>query len=182
MGGHDGGAGTTGAGGATPSSGCGKAPPASTRYSIDVGGMMREYILAVPTNYNPNTPYRLIFAWHARGGSAQGTAGTGNSGYYGLRGASNNQAILVSPEGLDFRGNGLGWGNTNGHDIAFLRAMLERFKSGDVHRRGPDFLHRLQLRRHDVVRGRLRRIGPGHRPDGGQRDLAAARAAPRAWR
>ena len=55
-------------------------------------------------------------------------AGTGNSGYYGLKGASNNQAILVSPEGLDFSGNGLGWGNTNGQDIAFLRAMLDRFK------------------------------------------------------
>jgi poly(3-hydroxybutyrate) depolymerase len=71
----------------------------------------------------------LIFGWHPWGGSAQQVAGTGNSGYYGLKGASNNQAILVSPEGLDFGGNGLGWGNTNGQDIAFLRAMLDRFKS-----------------------------------------------------
>ena len=99
------------------------------RYSIDVGGMTREYILSVPSNYNPNTPYRLIFGWHPWGGSAMQVAGTGNSGYYGLKGASNNQAILVSPEGLDFGGNGLGWGNTNGQDIAFLRAMLDRFKA-----------------------------------------------------
>ena len=99
------------------------------RYTIDVSGMSREYILSVPSNYNPNTPYRLIFGWHPWGGSAMQVAGTGNSGYYGLKGASNNQAILVSPEGLDFGGNGLGWGNTNGQDIAFLRAMLERFKS-----------------------------------------------------
>jgi len=99
------------------------------RYTIDVSGMSREYILSVPSNYDPNTPYRLIFGWHPWGGSAQQVAGTGNSGYYGLKGASNNQAILVSPEGLDFGGNGLGWGNTNGQDIAFLRAMLERFKS-----------------------------------------------------
>ena len=56
-------------------------------------------------------------------------AGTGNSGYYGLKGTSNNQAILVSPEGLDFNGQGLGWGNTNGQDITFLRAMLDLFKS-----------------------------------------------------
>jgi polyhydroxybutyrate depolymerase len=121
--------GATGTGGATPSSGCGKAPPASMRYSITVGSMTREYILSVPSNYNMNTPYRLIFGWHPWGGSAQQVAGTGNSGYYGLKGASNNQAILVSPEGLDFGGNGLGWGNSNGQDIAFLRAMLERFKS-----------------------------------------------------
>jgi poly(3-hydroxybutyrate) depolymerase len=99
------------------------------RYSIDVSGMTREYILSVPSNYNPTTPYRLIFAWHPWGGSAQQVAGTGNSGYYGLKGTSNNQAILVSPEGLDFGGMGLGWGNTNGQDIAFLRAMLDRFES-----------------------------------------------------
>jgi len=99
------------------------------RYSIDVSGMTREYILSVPSNYNANTPYRLIFAWHPWGGSAMQTAGTGNSGYYGLKGSSNNQAILVSPEGLDFQGNGLGWGNTNGQDIAFLQAMLALFKS-----------------------------------------------------
>jgi poly(3-hydroxybutyrate) depolymerase len=122
-------AGATGTGGATASTGCGKTPPASARYTIPVGSMTREYILSVPSNYNPNTPYRLIFGWHPWGGSAQQVAGTGNSGYYGLKGASNNQAILVSPEGLDFGGNGLGWGNSNGQDIAFLRAMLERFKA-----------------------------------------------------
>ena len=99
------------------------------RYSIDVSGMTREYILSVPSNYDPNHPYMLIFAWHPWGGSAMQVAGTGNSGYYGLKGTSNNQAILVSPEGLDFNGQGLGWGNTNGQDIAFLRAMLDLFKS-----------------------------------------------------
>ena len=125
-------AGTSGSGGggeATPSAGCGKAAPMSQRYSIDVDGTMREYILSVPNDYDENTPYRLIFAWHPWGGSAQQVAGNGNSGYYGLKGASMDQAVLVSPEGTDFGGNGLGWGNTNGQDIAFLEAMLERFKS-----------------------------------------------------
>jgi polyhydroxybutyrate depolymerase len=120
---------TGGAGGSTPSTGCGKAPPASQRYTIDVGGTMREYILAVPTNYEQNRPYRLIFAWHPLGGTAQGTAGSGNSGYYGLRSASGGAAILVSPEGLPFQGSSLGWGNSGGGDIAFLRAMLDRFKA-----------------------------------------------------
>lgn len=131
-GGNPGSGGTTGAGGgggSRPSTGCGKAPPASNRYTIDVDGMMREYILFVPTNYDQSKPYRLIFAWHPLGGSAQQTAGTGNSGYYGLRGASNGEAILVSPEGLPFQGDSLGWGNTGGRDLAFMRAMLERFKS-----------------------------------------------------
>jgi len=130
--GHTGGSaggGTSGGGGASPSAGCGMSAPASMRYTIDVSGMSREYILSVPSNYDPRHPYVLIFAWHPWGGSAQQTAGTGNSGYYGLKGSSNNQAILVAPEGLDFGGNGLGWGNTNGQDIAFLQAMLALFKS-----------------------------------------------------
>jgi polyhydroxybutyrate depolymerase len=76
--------GMTGGGGASPSAGCGMSPPASMRYSIDVSGMTREYILSVPSNYDPNHPYVLIFAWHPWGGSAQQVAGTGNSGYYGL--------------------------------------------------------------------------------------------------
>ena len=60
------------------------------------------------------------------GGSAQQIA-DGNSGYHGLRGASNNQAILVAPEGQDFQDDGLGWGNANGEDIAFYHAMRDRF-------------------------------------------------------
>lgn len=123
--------GGTGAGGTTPSAGCGKAPPASMRYSIDVSGMAREYILYVPPNYDMNHPYRLIFAWHPLGGNAMQTAGTGSSGYYGLQGASKGDAILVSPEGLPFSGSNLGWGNKNGGDIDFLKAMLAKFK-GDM--------------------------------------------------
>jgi polyhydroxybutyrate depolymerase len=110
-----------------PSTGCGKTAPASGRASIDVAGTMREYILALPENYAPEKAYRLIFTWHAWGGSAQGTAGNGRNGYYGLLGASEGEAILVSPEGLPFGGDSLGWGNEGGQDIAFLNAMLERF-------------------------------------------------------
>lgn len=129
VGGGGGNAGSGGTGGATPSSGCGKAAPANDRYTIDVGGEMREYILNVPMGYDMNKPYRLVFTWHPLGGSAQQTAGSGNNGYYGLVGASAGEAILVSPEGLPFSGSNLGWGNTNGRDIEFLEAMLAKFKS-----------------------------------------------------
>jgi poly(3-hydroxybutyrate) depolymerase len=123
--------GSGGSGGATASSGCGKAAPASDRYSMDVSGTMREYILNVPSNYDPSKPYRLVFAWHPLGGSAQQTAGNGNGGYYGLQGASQGQAILVSGEGLGQNGGtgNRGWWNSGGGDIAFLRAMLDRFKA-----------------------------------------------------
>jgi poly(3-hydroxybutyrate) depolymerase len=129
-GGASGASGTGGTGGSTPSSGCGKAAPMSMRYSMDVSGTMREYILAVPMNYDPMRAYRLIFAWHPLGGSAQQTAGNGSSGYYGMQGASMGAAILVSPEGLEQSGGGnRGWWNQNGADIAFFRALLDKLKS-----------------------------------------------------
>jgi polyhydroxybutyrate depolymerase len=123
--------GAGGSGGAMSSTGCGKAPPASNRYTIDVSGAMREYILNVPSDYEQTKPYRLVFAWHPLGGSAQQTAGNGNNGYYGLQGASQGEAILVSGEGLGQNGDtgNKGWWNSGGGDIAFLRAMIDRFKS-----------------------------------------------------
>jgi poly(3-hydroxybutyrate) depolymerase len=110
------------------SAGCGKSAPASQRYTIDVGGTMREYIIAIPENYDPERAYPVVFAWHPLGGSAQQVAGMGSSGYYGLRAQSDGGAIFVSPEGLAFNGGNLGWANTNGRDIAFLEAMLARFR------------------------------------------------------
>jgi poly(3-hydroxybutyrate) depolymerase len=53
----------------------------------------------------------------------------GGGGYYGLRSQADGAAIFVSPEGLPFNGGNLGWANTGGRDIAFLRAMLERFRA-----------------------------------------------------
>lgn len=113
--------------GPTPSAGCGKTTTLMNgRASIDVGGKMREYILAVPTGYDPKRPYRLVFGWHPLGGSASQVA---NGGYYGLKSKA-DQLILVAPEGLPYNnGSSLGWGNTNGGDIAFLQAMLEQFRA-----------------------------------------------------
>jgi polyhydroxybutyrate depolymerase len=104
-----------------PSAGCSASAAAeSGRFTIDVAGSPREFILALPEGYDATRPYRLIFTWHPGGGSAQGTA----NNYYGLRQLSDDSAIFVSPEGID-----QGWANTNGRDIAFLDAMLARFEA-----------------------------------------------------
>jgi polyhydroxybutyrate depolymerase len=127
-GGSNGTGGTVGTGGAAQSSGCGKAAALmSGKASIDVGGMMREYILAVPAKYDQNKAYKLIFGWHPWGGSAQQVA---SGRYYSLESEANGEAIFVAPEGLEYGGSGLGWGNTNDQDLSFLGAMLERFRSG----------------------------------------------------
>lgn len=105
------------------SAGCGMAPGLSSgRHSINIAGQNREYVVDIPSNYNMNNPYRLVFGWHWRGGSANDVVG---QGYYGLKSLSNGSAIFVAPDrapGTD------GWTNTNGRDMDFLRAMLDELK------------------------------------------------------
>ncbi|MFF0155586.1 RICIN domain-containing protein [Micromonospora sp. NPDC005203] len=110
-------------------SGCGKAPTlASGTHTIQSNGKTRTFILRVPANYNNSNPYRLIFAFHWRGGTMQEIASGGTSGtpwsYYGQQEQSNNSAILVAPQGF-----GNGWGNAGGEDIVFVDDMISRIES-----------------------------------------------------
>jgi len=119
--------GTAGTGGGELSAGCGTPTTLkSERTSIDVDGTMREYVLKLPDDYDPSKPYKLIFTWHWRGGVADDVVSGQIIGgpYYGLESRANGSAIFVAPEGID-----MGWANTGGRDIAFLRAMLDRFNS-----------------------------------------------------
>ena len=109
------------------SSGCGFAPGLSTgRHSLTVNGLRREYIIDIPSNYNANNRYRLVFGWHPLNGRASDIA-QGN--YHQLKGLSNGTAVFVAPDryvsptGQD----DAGWPNTNGRDMDFLRAMLNEF-------------------------------------------------------
>lgn len=104
--------------------GCGSAPELSSgRHSINVNGLNREYIIDIPSGYDMNNPYRLVFGWHWRGGSADNVA---NDGYYGLKGEANGSAIFVAPDRAPGEN---GWTNTNGRDMDFLRAMLDEFRN-----------------------------------------------------
>lgn len=119
------GSGTAAAGGTTKSAGCGSPEGLkSGRATIDVSGSAREYILKMPGSYDGNRPYKLIFGFHARGGNATQVAGSGNDNYYGLASRAGDSAIFVAPEGLD-----AGWRNSDGRDIAFVKAMLAFFNS-----------------------------------------------------
>jgi len=121
---------TTTTPGSRPSAGCGKATTLkSGPASITAADKTREYILALPSNYDPSHAYKLVFAWHPWTGSAQQIE---RGGYYGLQRESNDQAIFVAGEGLNFTQgsqSGLGWGNADGEDVAFYHAMLDLFRS-----------------------------------------------------
>jgi poly(3-hydroxybutyrate) depolymerase len=110
--------------------GCGR-PPALTSgtHTIQSGGKNRSFILRIPAGYDSTNPYRLIFAFHWRGGSATDVSSGGTSGaawsYYGQQEQSNNSAILVAPQGLN-----AGWANAGGEDVTFVDDMIRRIEAG----------------------------------------------------
>ncbi|AVT28164.1 glycosyl hydrolase [Plantactinospora sp. BC1] len=115
----------------TGGTGCGRAPTLSSgTHTIQSNGKSRSFILRIPANYNNTNPYRLIFAFHWRGGTMQEISSGGTSGaawsYYGQQEQSNNSAILVAPQGL-----GNGWGNSGGEDVTFVDDMIQRIE-GDL--------------------------------------------------
>jgi poly(3-hydroxybutyrate) depolymerase len=111
-----------------PSTGCGKKNvPTSGRYNIDVDGTSREYIIKVPTGYESNHPYRLIFGWHGAKYDANWVANgeaplTGP--YFGIESEANGEAIFVAPQALSGS-----WSNQNGRDLAFADSMITEIQS-----------------------------------------------------
>lgn len=112
---------------ADKSAGCGKDPTISSKtYTMTVNGKQRQYIMMLPDRYDKNQPYRLIFTWHPRGGSAtkivqgEDINHGGALPYYGLPPLSNNSAIFVVPNGLNN-----GWANSGGEDITFFDQMVK---------------------------------------------------------
>ena len=109
---------------AATTAGCGKTPALrSGTQTIQSSGQSRNFILRIPDGYSNTRPYRLIFAFHWRGGTMNDVASGGSSGaawaYYGMQEQSNNSAILVAPQGI-----GNGWANSNGQDVTFTDDMI----------------------------------------------------------
>jgi poly(3-hydroxybutyrate) depolymerase len=90
----------------------------------------REFIAALPDNYDPGTPHRLVFAFHGLTGTASQIAGGFGGGFYGLESRMDN-TVFVAPQGLgtDEDPGATGWPNNDGRDIAFVEAMLDFLES-----------------------------------------------------
>lgn len=102
------------------SSGCGKSPPSSGTKTVTINGKQRQYTLQVPQNYNSNTAYKFVIAYHWLNGNMGAVV---NGQYYGLLPLSAGTTIFVAPNGLN-----AGWANQNGEDIAFTDAILQSVK------------------------------------------------------
>jgi polyhydroxybutyrate depolymerase len=123
--------GTGGTGGSSPTSGCGAASwPENGRYTIDIGGTTREYVFTAPDGYDGTTPMRLIFVWHGLSGTIDSMDSQFYS-YYGMGQVNDGSAILAAGQGLPSEpgGTDYGWRNTDGEDVAFVRATVDWFSS-----------------------------------------------------
>src|SRR3954469_10952222 len=122
---------TTGA--VRETAGCGKDPAlTSGTHTTQIGGQTRSYILRVPAGYDRNHPYRLIFGFHWRGGTANDVDSGGTDGYnwsyYGLRrlpDSADKSTIFVAPQGINN-----GWGNSGGQDVTFVDNLLSQLENG----------------------------------------------------
>lgn len=115
---------------AATTTGCGKtATLTSGTYTIQSSGQNRTYILSMPTNYDQNHPYRLIFGLHWLNGTANDVATGGSDGavwaFYGQKQLSNNSTIFVAPQGINN-----GWANTNGQDVILVDDIRNLVETG----------------------------------------------------
>jgi poly(3-hydroxybutyrate) depolymerase len=113
------------------SSGCGSAPTITSGVkTISVGGTSRQYTIRVPSNYQNNKGYKLIYGLHWVGGRMDQVSNGGDTGskgwkYYGLQILANETAIFVAPQGV-----GNAWANSGGSDLAFIDAMNKQIDAG----------------------------------------------------
>jgi poly(3-hydroxybutyrate) depolymerase len=95
-------------------------------YTMTSAGLAREYIVSVPTAYDQNKPYRLVFAMHMMGGSDSGVS---SDGYYKLQPLDTaSTTIFVAPEGYT---DGSPWrtGSNDDKDHIFFDDMVSVLKS-----------------------------------------------------
>ena len=133
----------------------------TTRKSIMIDGVEREYYLHLPKNYNPANPPPMILALHGYGYNAgQGGSEHGGKGFEQVSGfsklADQENVIVAYPSGnqnQNFGWNNDQWWFSKLDDVKFIDALLKR-TSRDYpldqsriyaigYSQGGSFLHRL---------------------------------------
>jgi poly(3-hydroxybutyrate) depolymerase len=139
------------------SSGCGAGRAWTTgERTIMSGSVERVYYVKLPENYNPFTPYPLIFAFHGRSGDYRSFT----EGYYNLQTVVGDDAILVYPNGLPNAAGVTQW--THETDLVFFDDLYHELEQNicfDIsrvfavgHSAGAGFVHTLGCMRGDVLR------------------------------
>lgn len=109
------------------SDGCGQ-DPSNLSTTLTVESKSRSFVLYLPSDYDADRSYPLIFAWHGLGGS-----GAIAQYYFGVEQAAGSDAIIVYPNALPLEtaGGDTGWElNPSGYDFAFFDAMYTAVTDG----------------------------------------------------
>ena len=165
----------SGTGGGAISSGCGNAaaPPGEAVRHLTVQGTDRSFIVSAPAAIDPEVPLSLVFVFHGNGGNGEGMKSMGIQNAPGAQDA----AVFVFPDGLPFKGFGVGWnGRCDGYDMELFDTIVETLSAdycidpGRVFAAGfswgGDMCQSLACCRGDVVRAIAPASGPELYPPG----------------
>ena len=94
------------------------------RRTIDLDGVTREYLVAVPQSYNPAKSHALIFGFHGSGGTREQLRR-----YMNLEQPANGEAIHIYPSGLpQSPGDVAEWNlGQNSPDLVLVDRLLEQY-------------------------------------------------------
>ncbi len=110
--------------------GCGQSAGLATgEYTIISNDVSREYYLKIPSGYNSNRSYPVIFAFHGLGGNYNNFV---DDSCYNLESSVGDEAILVYPNALEFNGEThwdvVQWDDNNA-DLAFFDDLYKDIES-----------------------------------------------------
>lgn len=138
------------------SAGCGRPPPDAPPQSIDIDGVSRELIAAIPKGYDAEHAYRLVLAFHGRTNPAARARR-----YYGLETVDEDGTIFVYPQALRQEDGTFIWRLPE--DLALFNRIIDRFAGRYCiamdaifavgHSLGASFVNSLACARGTVLRG-----------------------------
>jgi poly(3-hydroxybutyrate) depolymerase len=111
------------------SAGCDKpATLTNGKKTITSGGMQREYVIDIPANYDPATPYRLLYVGHGIPGMASDVPGGGWWAFKAEATAANVPAIWIAPGAVT--GVKGAWSTTDNRDHVLFDDILAAAEAG----------------------------------------------------
>ncbi|WP_142848322.1 PHB depolymerase family esterase [Telmatospirillum sp. J64-1] len=141
---------------AAQSPGCGLPPPDALPERLVVEGEERRLIAALPLDYRPDRPHRLIVAFHGRTNPAEQVRR-----YYRLEGADDGRSIFVYPQALRQADGTFVWRLPT--DAVLFDRIVEEFSQRYCiaqeeifavgHSLGASFVNSLACARGEVLRG-----------------------------
>ncbi|MCA1972777.1 MAG: hypothetical protein LDL44_08045 [Caenispirillum sp.] len=138
------------------SAGCGQPPPDRPPQAVALDGGARGVLAAVPDDYDPTVPHRLIVAFHGRTNPAERVRR-----YYGLEDAAQRPTIVVYPRAERQSDGTFTWRLPE--DAALFDAVVERMAADYCidrdrifavgHSLGATFVNTLACARGETLRG-----------------------------